>query len=242
MMKRPILLALGTALLLQAQAMRTCAAKASDLLKEGCLFSYLPDDNRFYAKIEFTEKWLHSPEAVALGKQCTSAAIRVTRSGKSTPLLEHSLSITDGVSSEVQLALPPLTGKCEVRFELSGLPEVCTVTKSFERLRFAWEGNHLGITTEIYPPYEPVRVEGKTVLVVSRRYTMNGFGLWDEIMTLDRNILAAPIQIRYTTAVGEGVWSGACVALDSESCTPQQAVFTATATSRAVQVTDQSLA
>jgi Family of unknown function (DUF6067) len=136
----------------------------------------------------------------------------------------------------VQLALPPLTGKSEVRFDLSGLPEACIVTKSFERQRFTWEGNHLGITAEIYPPYEPVRVEGKTVFVVSRRYTMNGFGLWDGIRALNRSILAAPIQIRYTTAAGEGVWSGARVALDSKNSTPQQAVFTATATSRAVQV------
>ncbi len=84
MIKRLILLALGIALFLQTQAMRTWAVNTPERLKEGCLFSYLPDDNRLYVKIEFTEKWLHSPEAVALGKQCTSAAIRVTRSGKST--------------------------------------------------------------------------------------------------------------------------------------------------------------
>jgi hypothetical protein len=50
MIKRSILFVLGTALLLQAQALRTCAANAPGQLKEGCLFSYLPDDNRLLYK------------------------------------------------------------------------------------------------------------------------------------------------------------------------------------------------
>ncbi len=97
----------------------------------------------------------------------------------------------------------------------------------FRRHHFSWERNTLGITEEVYPPFQPVRTEGKTVRVVGREYTMNGFGLPDKVVTKGRDILAAPIRLRYTTAEGEGQWTSA----DGRwaKTAPKAATWTATA-------------
>ncbi len=60
--------------------------------------------------------------------------------------------------------------------------------------RFPWVGNTLGITDEVFPPFEPVTVQGRRVAVVGRTMTWNDFGLWDEVQTLGRDLLAAPMR------------------------------------------------
>ena len=79
--------------------------------------------------------------------------------------------------------------------------------KEFIRKKFVWENNNLGITEEVPPPFEPVKVEGNKVKVILREYKMNGFGLWDEVITKRRNILAEPIKIKGKTEKGEIKWS-----------------------------------
>ena len=69
-------------------------------------------------------------------------------------------------------------------------------TRQFTRKHFPWEGNGLGITDKVYPPFEPVRVEGETVSVVQRAYDKTGLGLWGSVRALDRELLAAPMQLR----------------------------------------------
>jgi len=64
-----------------------------------------------------------------------------------------------------------------------------------ERETFEWEDNQLGITDEVFPPFEEIRTIGNEVYTVGRRYQMNAFGLCDEIMSLNQNILAAPMRL-----------------------------------------------
>ena len=40
----------------------------------------------------------------------------------------------------------------------------------FERKIFAWEQNGLGVTDRVYPPFTPIRVNGRTLSVVMREY------------------------------------------------------------------------
>ncbi|MFO8015110.1 MAG: DUF6067 family protein [Phycisphaerae bacterium] len=74
---------------------------------------------------------------------------------------------------------------------------------AFLAASFAWEDNQLGVTDEVFPPYEPIRVENKTVSVVLRDYRMNGFGLWDSAVSQGRELLAAPVRLHCQTADGE---------------------------------------
>ena len=86
----------------------------------------------------------------------------------------------------------------------------------FERERFGWEGNSLGITEEVYPPFEPVSVDGQRVSVVGRTYRMNGYGLWDSVVSEGRELLVAPMRLRalsgeeeFQWQVGDGGWERA---------------------------------
>jgi len=79
--------------------------------------------------------------------------------------------------------------------------------KEFIRKKFIWENNNLGITEEVPAPFQVVKVEGNNVKVVLREYKMNGFGLWDEVITKGRNILAEPIKIKGATEKGKIKWN-----------------------------------
>jgi len=104
--------------------------------------------------------------------------------------------------------------------------------------RFPWEGNTLGITDEVFPPFTPVQVNGRSVAVVSRQMTMNGFGLWDQVVSLGRPLLAAPMAVCCETAAGPGVWSRADGRFVSQR--PKLAVFEGEATAGAVAIRTRS--
>lgn len=96
----------------------------------------------------------------------------------------------------------------------------------FEREHFEWEHNKLGVTEEVLPPFEPIRVEDRAVNVVMRRYRVGGLGLWESVEARGndspaKELLAAPIQLRVngeplegdgrftSTAAHETVYEGA---------------------------------
>lgn len=73
---------------------------------------------------------------------------------------------------------------------------------TFERIVFPWEGTHLGVTTDVYPPFRPIEVEGRTVRVVLREYRLGGLGLWDSVRAAGNvsaggpeELLAAPLTV-----------------------------------------------
>ncbi len=109
----------------------------------------------------------------------------------------------------------------------------------FESARFPWEGNELGITNEIFPPFQPIKADGKTASVVLRTYLMNGFGLWDSVLSQGRELLAAPIRLRYETEAGEeGKWDVAEGAFATSA--PHMAEYKGTATSAALVAASRS--
>ena len=109
---------------------------------------------------------------------------------------------------------------------------------TFARKHFPWEQNKLGITDEVFPPLKPVRVQGDEVNVVERSYTMNGFGLWDRVVSQGRDLLAGPIRLHLLSAGKEQPWTrttGAWVATK-----PSAAEYRATAVADAVRVDTRS--
>jgi hypothetical protein len=70
----------------------------------------------------------------------------------------------------------------------------------FVREHFVWEGNRLGITDEVLPPFEPIDVRDDVVGVVLRDYEVGDLGLWDSVRvrgneTGHRELLAAPMRL-----------------------------------------------
>ena len=109
---------------------------------------------------------------------------------------------------------------------------------AFRRHHFPWEGNRLGITDEVYAPFKPVATEGNRVRIVGREHAMNGFGLWDTVVTEGRDILAAPIRLVCETAAGTAKWTFG-KAQWAERGT-KAAVWTATAATDALRVATRS--
>lgn len=77
---------------------------------------------------------------------------------------------------------------------------------TFDRKVFPWEGNDLGDTVQPYPPFTHVGVRGQEVAVVGRTHRMNGFGLWESVVVGGRELLAAPMSLRYWVRGAEGKW------------------------------------
>jgi hypothetical protein len=105
---------------------------------------------------------------------------------------------------------------------------------TFARKHFPWEKNNLGISGEVFPPLEPVRVAGDTVSVVGRTYTMNGFGLWDRVASMGRELLAGPIALHVVSGGKEQPWTRRDVGWVYSKGPSAQ--FHATAASESVQV------
>ncbi|MFW6163971.1 MAG: glycoside hydrolase domain-containing protein, partial [Planctomycetota bacterium] len=85
-------------------------------------------------------------------------------------------------------------GEYAVSVALEGYKEA--FERSFRRIHFVWEGNRLGVTKEVYPPFEPLEVEGDTVKAVLREHVVGGLGLWRSVKSLGRELLAAPIALK----------------------------------------------
>jgi hypothetical protein len=68
------------------------------------------------------------------------------------------------------------------------------VTSAFERIELPWLDNTLGVTDEVYAPFEPVKVQDKTVSCVQRKHVVGDDGLLESIQVKGEEILAGPIR------------------------------------------------
>jgi hypothetical protein len=68
-------------------------------------------------------------------------------------------------------------------------------SREFKRKIFEWEGNKLGISDEVIPPFTPLKVSGKKVESVLRTHILNDIGLPEQIVSDGRNILAGPVSL-----------------------------------------------
>ena len=126
------------------------------------------------------------------------------------------------------------------RYTVSVRPEdgKQAATDTIVRRHFAWEQNRLGISNKIYPPFEPIGIDGNEIGVVMRRYRLNGLGLPESVRAKsnDRDagleeLLAGPIRLMAndTALEGEGRFT---------TTTDHKAVFEATASHPAVNVSN----
>lgn len=139
-----------------------------------------------------------------LGKEhekTRAVAIKVTDAAGKV-LLEKPLAWDEKQETgEATFELPDLpNGVYTVAFNIPGVKE--PLLRTFTRTHRVWERNTLGITAEVYPPFEPIRTLGDTVEVVLRRYAMDGLGLWKSVQargqkdgSVMQELLAAPIAL-----------------------------------------------
>ena len=127
-------------------------------------------------------------------------AIAEKKSGKVIKRVEF--PARDG--HEDLIRLPPLDGDYTITLTVG---ETKTV-KEFERHRFAWEGNTLGKSRTVYPPFKPIRVKDAKepeLEVVLRRHRLGGTGLPQSIVAKDREILAGGFRLMANGEEASGV-------------------------------------
>ena len=99
----------------------------------------------------------------------------------------------------------------------------------FEKKRWVWENNTLGISDEVIPPFTPLRVTGSAVASVLRDHTMTGLGLWQQVRSLGSDVLAGSMTIECTLAGARQAWQSQPLAFAEKSDHKVVAQATATA-------------
>jgi hypothetical protein len=153
----------------------------------------------YYPSRDFLRVRLDPRELADLDAGSDRASI-VLRDGDGEKLLENSVR-WDSLPAVRRFDVPALKeGTYELSAKLNRYEKV--LTDQFERRRFAWEGNRLGITRKVHAPFEPVEVQGRGVRVVLRRYRMGGLGLWESVEARGqgenaplRELLAGPMRL-----------------------------------------------
>jgi len=193
---------------------------------------YLPS----YRKVTITGNLAAFPHPDLL-QEYTGATVGVYAPTQPTALATGTLTFNAQRAGVLTLNVPDLAdGTYTVRIRLGGKLEVPPLT--FARKKFPWEGNTIGITDKVYPPFEPLVVKGNELQLAQRVYRLNGFGLFDEVVAKSRNILAAPITLKLETAQGLQQWTFG----DGKFSTvkPNVVVYDAVATADPVQVTTRN--
>ena len=92
-------------------------------------------------------------------------------------------------------------GRYTAKITLKGYGE--TFERHFERKYFAWEGNGLGETNAVLPPFKPIEVSGDQVNVVMREHRVGGLGLWRSVRAASndrgsgmKELLASPMALK----------------------------------------------
>ncbi len=144
--------------------------------------------------------------ALASRDRVTGVRIEFARKGADRPLVARELRLSDHVAETV-LDVPEMPeGEYEVRASLVGGEGVPAepVVGAYERRVFPWENNKLGLPERVIPPFTPLRVTGRTVSAVLRDHQVGGAGLWEQVTSLGRPLLRAPMRW-VVTADGEEV-------------------------------------
>ncbi len=64
------------------------------------------------------------------------------------------------------------------------------VEQKFVRNVMEWEGNSLGKSNIIIPPFTPIKTSGMTLETILRRYKIDNLGLWKQVNAAGKNIFA----------------------------------------------------
>lgn len=134
-------------------------------------------------------------ETLATRDKVTGARVTFLGAKGGKPLLSAALHFAEYLSEAV-LDLPPLPAgdyTVSVSLEGEGVPKE-PVTGPYERRLFPWEGKQLGLAPRVVAPFTPITLEGDTVGTVLRRHRTNGCGLWDQVTSLQRPLLRAPMS------------------------------------------------
>jgi hypothetical protein len=160
----------------------------------------------YYPSYRFVRVKVDTDELGPRGETIGRAGVTVTTPSRKA-VVAGAMRLEKGGAVK-DFPLPDLPdGEYAVTVALAGWAQ--PFVRTFTRKHFPWEGNTLGVTTRVYPPFEPIRVKGRDIHVALRRYRSDGLGLWSSVASEGRELLAAPMALRADgkALVGSGRFS-----------------------------------
>jgi hypothetical protein len=171
------------------------ATSPGDLLKESdateLRFGYFPSLDRVRLLV------LRAPEQFVKWE----AVLAATGKGG---VLARSEGVLPFAKAGETIPTPPLDeGTYEIRLALIARDGARReITRTFQRNRFPWENSRLGRDRVVIPPFTPLVSEETppSVACVLRRHQLDGTGLWKQVSSQDRLLLASPIRLEIESA------------------------------------------
>ncbi len=164
-------------------------------------FAYYPSVNSMKLKVDFS--------ALENKKDVKGAIIELRKKGDPKVIEKLELKEFNNFSAKFEnWKLPDLgEGEYELTLTLEGV-KVNPLKDTFVRHKFQWEGNKIGMSDILIPPYIPIKIDGNVVSTILRKHSINELGLWTRVDALGLNILKNPMRLELTsggkTYIAEG--------------------------------------
>ncbi len=163
-------------------------------------FAYYPSKNKMKLFADIT----NMPKTAKV--TAVTAVVREASNKKVIHTTKFPAAGFKGGRQEVAFNLPPLKGNYEIVVKAAGKGvSAKEVVKTFERTVYPWENSKVGISDKVYAPFTPIEVDGNKLRTVLREYTLNGLGLFDQMLgTSAQTGVAKPIlsePMRYTIKI-----------------------------------------
>lgn len=172
-------------------------------------YAYYPSSNELEVGFDLTAACkLLSPGTARPESNPATLTVRVFPKDSADRLAEGTMPLDAKGRGHGRIKLPELpSGVYRVEYEFGGVK--LASSRTFRRSHFEFERNSYGLEHKVYAPFTPVVVDGRSVSVVGRTYTLNAQGLFDSVIANGRELLAEPMKLVVETADGQRVeWKG----------------------------------
>jgi len=150
-------------------------------------FAYFPYHNTIKAVVTFNG--LEEKDKVR------GVKLSVRPKDSTKPLVTTEMTELKKFSAQKEWKIPSLKeGSYQFVVELDGV-KLEPIMTDFVRHILPWEHNRLGKSDVVIPPFEPIRVQGQKISTILRTHTLNNLGLFDQIESLNKPLLKAPIRL-----------------------------------------------
>ncbi len=131
--------------------------------------------------------------------ETTTGTLELRHEGK--VLARAELTLIPGQYGFARLETQPLPfGKLEVVVAADHIAGGTT----FTREKPPWYDNNFGVSDKVMPGWTPIEVDGNTVRISRREITLAGSGFPEQIMSVGKPILAAPVALTADAALQPG--------------------------------------